>query len=99
MCIDDGADTLMNSCQARLKGVLKKHSALNSAAKTIGAGRTVYDEDSYNGQAAPGAELAILGDAIDKIAAGLAVDAAGRNSQIFLFPLTLAVVNDAQTDF
>ena len=58
----------------RLKGLMKKHTALHSVAKTIGAGRTDYDEDSYNNQSAPSAETAILSLAIDKFAAAMAID-------------------------
>ena len=59
-------------------GHLSQVSAARSAT-TIGHGRTVYDDDSYNLAAAPSAEH-VLGSAIDRFAAGAAVDAVARHA-------------------
>ena len=60
-------------------GHLSQVSAVRSATTTIGYGRTVYDDDSYNLAAAPSAEH-VLGSAIDRFAAGAAVDAVARHA-------------------
>jgi hypothetical protein len=59
---------------SRLKGLLKKKSVSEKVSSTIGAGRTIYDEDSYNRLAVPTAEQTILSMAIDQFAAQAAID-------------------------
>jgi hypothetical protein len=53
---------------------LKKKSVSEKVSSTIGAGRTIYDEDSYNRLAVPTAEQTILSMAIDQFAAQAAID-------------------------
>ena len=58
---------------SRLKTLLNK-TASKKESRTIGDGRTIYDENSYNRLAAPNAEQTILSMAIDQFAAQAAID-------------------------
>ena len=58
---------------SRLKTLLNQ-TASKKESRTIGDGRTIYDEKSYNRLAAPNAEQTILSMAIDQFAAQAAID-------------------------